>query len=65
MLLIGVVTPWEKIERPHLIRHLYPYSLKNGSPAIADDIVRTVLVIGQSQTETAKAILRWGLGSQD
>jgi len=45
-LLIGVVTHLEKIERRHLIRHLYPYSFKNASSTIAADIIRTVFVIG-------------------
>lgn len=53
------ITHWGKIERRHLIRHLYPYSLKNVSSTIEADIVRTVFVIGQPQLETAREILRW------
>jgi len=61
-LLIGVVTTWDKIERRHLIRQLYPLSLKNTSgvdPVIGNDVVRTVFVIGDTPDETAKRILEW------
>lgn len=57
-LLLGVVTLWDKIERRHLLRQLYPLSLTsslNGS----SDTVRTIFVIGEPKTETARAILKW------
>src|SRR6202023_4387337 len=49
-LLLGVVTLWDKIERRHLIRHLYPLSLK-GSVYGANDVVRTIFVVGEPETE--------------
>lgn len=58
-LLLGIVTLWDKIERRHLIRHLYPLSLTNVSSNIASDVVRPIFVVGQPQSETAKAILEW------
>lgn len=57
-LLLGVVTLWDKIERRHLLRHLYPLSLAssvNGS----SDTVRTIFVIGEPKSETARAVLKW------
>ena len=58
-LLLGVITQWEKIERRHFIRHLYPLSIKNRSHVTVSDIVRTVFVIGEPKSEQAKAILEW------
>ena len=57
-LLLGVVTLWDKIERRHLIRHLYPLSL-NGSVYGASDVVRTIFVVGEPKTEAARAVLDW------
>jgi hypothetical protein len=57
-LLLGVVTLWDKIERRHLIRHLYPLSLK-GSVYGANDVVRTIFVVGEPETEAARAVLDW------
>lgn len=57
-LLLGVVTLWDKIERRHLIRHLYPLSLK-GSVYCANDVVRTIFVVGEPETEAARAVLNW------
>jgi len=58
-LLLGVMTLWDKIERRHLIRHLYPLSLANASSAVASDVVRTVFVVGQPASDTARAILEF------
>jgi Galactosyltransferase len=58
-LLLGVVTTWDKIERRHLIRHLYPLSQKNLSGTTGSDVVRTIFVIGEPKSETASAILKW------
>ena len=59
-LLIGVITEWDKIERRHLIRHLYPLSLQNYTDSLrCPDVVRTVFVVGEPDSETAKAVLQW------
>ena len=59
-LLIGIVTPWDTIERRHLIRHLYPLSLQNQSESCPfPDVVRTVFVICEPKSETAKSVLQW------
>jgi hypothetical protein len=58
-LLLGVVTLWDKIERRHLIRQLYPLSLANSSAPIARDVVRTIFVVGEPETDIARAILEW------
>jgi len=61
-LLVGVMTTWDKIERRHLIRQLYPLSLKNTTgthPVIGKDVVRTIFVIGDAPDDTAKSILEW------
>jgi hypothetical protein len=57
-LLLGVVTLWDKIERRHLLRHLYPLSLANAANS-SSDIVRTIFVIGEPKSETARAVLKW------
>jgi hypothetical protein len=56
-LLLGVVTLWDKIERRNLIRQMYPLSLTN-SPT-PDDVVRTIFVIGEPKSDTARAVLEW------
>lgn len=58
-LLLGVVTVWDKIERRQLIRQLYQLSLRNVSSKIADDVVRTIFVVGKPTSDTARAILEW------
>ena len=57
-LLLGVVTLWDKIERRHLIRHLYPLSLKIDGRG-SSDVVRTIFVVGEPKTEAARAVLDW------
>jgi hypothetical protein len=57
-LLLGVVTLWDKIERRHLIRHLYPLSLKSAG-VDSSDLVRTIFVVGDPKTEAARAVLDW------
>ena len=58
-LFIGVLTQWEKIERRHFLRHLYPLSLKGRSATTASDIVRIVFVFGEPASDTARSILEW------
>jgi hypothetical protein len=59
-LLIGIITEWDKIERRHLIRHLYPLSLQNQTESLlSPDVVRTVFVVCEPNSETAKAVLQW------
>ena len=59
-LLLGVLMTWDKIERRHLIRTLYPMSLRNSS-ILGSDTVRTIFVIGEPRSENAKAVLKWEL----
>jgi hypothetical protein len=58
-LFIGIVTEWDKIERRHLMRHLYPLSLQNQTESLCTDVVRTVFVICEPNSETAKSVLQW------